>query len=103
VSAVAESPSSLAVATRTDQSVVVLTVEGVLDTSNSGALRDVIMKATLDEPSAVMVNVTALQVAAESAWSTLIGARWQLRTKPNVPIVLVCADRATRDGWYAST
>jgi len=97
VSAVAESPSSLAVATRTDQSVVVLTVEGVLDTSNSGALRDVIMKATLDEPSAVMVNVTALQVAAESAWSTLIGARWQLRTKPNVPIVLVCADRATRD------
>ena len=97
MSAVAESPSSLAVATRTDQSVVVLTVEGVLDTSNSGALRDVIMKATLDEPSAVMVNVTALQVAAESAWSTLIGARWQLRTKPNVPIVLVCADRATRD------
>ena len=95
--AVAESPSSLAVATRTDQSVVILTVEGTLDTSNSSVLRDVIMQAALDEPSAVMVNVDALSVAAESAWSTLIGARWQARTKPHVPIVLVCANRATRD------
>ena len=95
--ALAESPSSLAVATRTDQSVVFLTVEGTLDNSNSSALRDVIMQATLDGPSAVMVNVNALRVAEESAWSTLIGARWQARTKPDVPIVLVCADRATRD------
>jgi hypothetical protein len=66
VSAVAESPSSLAVATRTDQSVVILTVEGVLDTSSSPALRDIIMKATLDEPSAVIVNVSGLRVPAES-------------------------------------
>ena len=97
MSAVPESPSSLAVAKRTEQSLVVLTVEGALDTSNSGALRDVIMQATLDEPSAVIVNVSAMQVAAESAWSSLIGARWQLPTKANIPIVLVCADRATRD------
>ncbi len=97
MSAVAESPSSLAVATRTDQSVVVLTVEGVLDTSNAGALRDIIIQATLDEPEAVMVDVNALRVAAESVWSTLIGAHWQVRTKPDVPIVLICADRATRD------
>jgi anti-anti-sigma regulatory factor len=97
VSAIAESPSSLAVATRTDQSVVVLTVEGVLDNSSSAALRDIIVKATLDEPSAVLVNVTALRVPAESTWSSFIGVRWQVHTRPGVPIVLVCADRAARE------
>ncbi|MCV7102589.1 STAS domain-containing protein [Mycobacterium palustre] len=97
MSALAESPSSLAVASRTDESVVVLTVQGVLNNSNSAALRDIIMQATHGEPSAVIVNVNALQVPAKTAWSTLIGARWQAGTQPNVPITLVCADRATRD------
>ncbi len=97
MSAVAESPSSLAVATRTDQSVVILTVEGVLDTSSSPALRDIIMKATVDEPSAVVVNVSGLRVPAESAWSSFIGVRWQVHTRPAVLIVVVCADRATRE------
>ncbi|WP_231989752.1 STAS domain-containing protein [Mycobacterium sp. 852002-51057_SCH5723018] len=97
VSSLAESPSSLAVASRTDQSMVVLTVEGELNNSNSAVLRDIIMQATLEEPSAVIVNVTALQVPAKSAWSTFIGARWQVGTQPHVPIILVCTDRATRD------
>jgi anti-anti-sigma factor len=97
VSAVAESPGSLAVSMRTDQSAVVLTVEGVLDTANSAALRDTIVKATLDESSAVIVDVSAVRVSAESAWSTLIGARWQGLTKPDVPIVLVSTDRAARE------
>lgn len=97
VSSVAESPGSLAVATRTDQSVAILTVDGVLDTSNSAALRDHMLQATLDEPAAVIVNISALKVLAELAWSTFIGAHWQVRSKPNVPIVLVCAHRATRE------
>jgi anti-anti-sigma factor len=97
MSELAESPSSLSVTTRTDQSVVVLTAEGSLDAANGAALRDVIMQAILGEPSALIVDVSALRVLAESAWSTLIGARWQLRTPPPVPIVLVCADRATRE------
>ncbi len=75
----------------------VLTVDGVLDTTNCGALRDRIVEATLDRPSAVIVNINALQVLTESAWSTFVGAHWQLQTKPDVPIVLVCAHRATRD------
>jgi anti-anti-sigma factor len=96
VSSVADSPNSLAVAARTDQSVTVLTVDGVLDTNSSTALRGSIMKATLDEPSAVIVNITALRVPVESAWSTFIGVRWQMHTQPDVPIVLVCAHPATR-------
>ncbi|MCV7440941.1 sulfate transporter [Mycobacterium paraense] len=97
MSAVAESPSSLAVATRTDESVVILTVEGQLDASSSPALRDMIMKTTLDQPSAVIVNVSKLHVPAESTWSSFIGVRWQVHTRPDVPIVLVCADRAARE------
>ncbi len=96
VSSVTESPSSLAVVTRTDQSVTVLTVDGVLDTANCAALRDSIVKATLAEPLAVIVDITGLRVLADTAGSTFIGAHWQLHTQPDIPIVLVCADRATR-------
>jgi anti-anti-sigma factor len=97
VSAVAESPSSLAVATRTDDSVAVLTVGGVLDASNSGALRDSISKATLQEPSAVIVNISGLKVPAESAWSAFISAHLQLGTNVRAPIVLVSGDRTARE------
>jgi len=97
VSAVAESPSSLVIATRTDQSVAVLTVGGVLDSTHSTALRDAITKASLEAPSAVVLNVTALRVSEESAWSTFISARWQINNQPEVPLLLVCAHRATRE------
>ncbi len=96
MSAIAESPSPLDVVTRMDQSVAVLTVEGVLDTGNSTALRDSIVKATDDEPKAVIVNISALKVPAKSAWTAFVGARWQL-PHPDIPIVLVCSNRATRD------
>jgi anti-anti-sigma factor len=97
VSAIAESPSSLAVAARKEQSVAVLTVEGVLNASSTAALRDSITKTTLDDPSAIVVDVNALQVPAESAWSAFISARWQPDARPDVPLVLVCANRATRE------
>ncbi|OBH16662.1 STAS domain-containing protein [Mycobacterium sp. E3247] len=97
MSSVAESPSSLAAATRTDQSVAILTVDGALDTTNSAALRDHILQATLGEPAAVIVNISALKVLADSAWSTFIGAYWQIRSDPHVPVVLVCAHRGTRE------
>lgn len=97
VRSVAESPSSLAVATRTDQSVTILTLDGVLDTTNSVALRDHILQAVADEPAAVVVNISGLKVLAELAWSTFIGAHWQLRTKPHIPVVLVCAQRGARE------
>ncbi len=96
VSAVARSRGSLAVATRLDESVAVLTVEGVLDSDNSVALRDAIVKAVADEPSAVVVNVSGLRAPAPSAWSTLIGARWQV-ARPDVPVVLVSNHRPTRE------
>lgn len=75
----------------------VLTVDGVLDTDNAVALRERIIKAASEEPSAVVVNVSTLKVPAESTWTTFIGAHWQVPAKPHVPIVLVCTRRAARD------
>ncbi|MEY8014751.1 STAS domain-containing protein [Mycobacterium servetii] len=80
-----------------NQSVAVLTVDGVLDTANSAALRDAVVRTILDKPSALILDVTALRVPAESAWAAFIGARWQLHPGVDVPIVLVCARRANRD------
>ncbi|WP_205874570.1 STAS domain-containing protein [Mycobacterium camsae] len=97
MSAVAKSSSSLALASRTEQSVAVLTAEGLLDAKNSAELRDTITKATLDVPSAVIVDVSALQVPDDASWSAFVSARWQLDTRPDVPIVLVSSNRATRE------
>lgn len=97
VSAVANSRSSLAIAARTEQSLVVLTVDGVLDTANSSALVDSIMKATLEGPPAVIVDVTALRVPDQSAWSSLVGMHWQPDARLDVPLLFVCTNRATRE------
>lgn len=75
----------------------VVTVDGVLDTSNSTALSNSIMKATVDQPSAIIVDVTGLHVATESAWSALISVRWQIGAQPDIPIVLVCGHRPARE------
>lgn len=102
VSAIADSASSLAVASRTEESVVVLTVDGVLDTANSAALLDSIVKATRKGPPAVIVDVTALRVPEESAWSTFSGARWQHDGRPEVPLLLVCGNRSSREALQRS-
>lgn len=101
MSAVTQSPGPLAVATRLEETVAVLTVEGVLDADNSAGLRDSIVKSMVDEPSAVIVNVSSLKVRAQSAWSTFVGAHWQL-ARPDVPIALVCTRRATREALSRS-
>lgn len=97
MSALANTPSSVAVASRREESLVILTAEGVLDAANSAELRDSITEATLDVPSAVIVDVNALQVPDEAVWAVFLSARWQLDTRPDVPIVLVCGNRAARD------
>jgi anti-anti-sigma factor len=97
VSAIANSPSSLAIASRTEQSAVVLTVDGVLDTANSAALVDSILKATVEGPPAVIIDVTSLRVPEDSAWSLFLGARWQAGARPDVPLLLVCGNRTSRE------
>src|SRR2546421_12913914 len=73
-----------------------LTVDGVLDSSTYLQLRDAIIKAALDQPRAVIVNVDALDVPAPSAWAVFTSARWHTSTWPDVPILLVCSHPARR-------
>jgi hypothetical protein len=76
--------------------VYLLTADGVLDTSTYLHLRDAIIKAALDEPRAVLVDVNALDVPALSAWSVFTSARWHVSAWPDVPIVLVCGHAGRR-------
>lgn len=92
----AVAPSSLAIEVRAEQAAVILTAEGVLHAHTCAELRDSIIKTTNDLPSAVIVDVSALQVPEESAWSVFVSARWQLDARPDVPIVLVSTNRAAR-------
>lgn len=74
----------------------VLSVDGVLDGSTYRDLRDAVIKTALDEPRAVIVDVTELHVPAESAWSVFTSARWHVSIWPDVPVILVCRHAAGR-------
>lgn len=69
----------------------VLTIDGVLDDSTYIPLRDTIVKAALDEPRAVIIDVTGLNVRDDPAWSVFTSARFQISEWPDIPIGLVCA------------
>lgn len=88
---------TLNVAANAAGGVTVLRVEGVLDADSYIALRDRIIDAALDEPTAVVADVTDLRVPAESAWAAFTSARWIVSRWPQVPIVLVCEHTEPRD------
>lgn len=98
VSAVAANRTSkLAVSALSVRGTTVLTVGGLLDTTTYHALRDTIIKAALDEPAAVLIDVARLRVPAPSAWVVFTSARWHVCRWPEVPILLVCEDVACRE------
>lgn len=70
--------------------VAFVTVTGVLDGITYRVLRDAIIKAALEEPRGVIVDVNKLSVPAESAWSVFTSARWHVSIWPDIPILLVC-------------
>lgn len=82
--------SPLAVSVDTTRAACLLTVDGVLDSSTYLQLRDAIVKAALDQPRAVLIDVNNLAVPASSAWAVFTSARWLVDTWPAVPIHLVC-------------
>lgn len=70
----------------------VLRADGVLDGSTYRSLRDSVIKAALDEPKAVIIDVNGLVVPSPSAWSVFTSARWHVNIWPDVPILLVSND-----------
>lgn len=97
------SPSCLDVSAKTVGTTYLLGANGVLDSATYLKLRDIVIKAALDQPAAVLVDVSNLDVPAQSAWSVFTSARWHVSTWPDVPIMLVCerpemAATITRNG-----
>lgn len=83
--------STLVVSAAENIGASVLVLDGCLDSSTYLSLRDTIIKTALDEPSAVIIDVSALVVPAESAWAVFTSARWHVAQWPDIPIGLVCA------------
>lgn len=67
-----------------------LTVAGTLDATTYRPLRNAIIKAALDDPAAVLVDIADLQVPATSALTVFTSASWHVGRWPEVPIALLC-------------
>jgi hypothetical protein len=74
----------------------ILVVAGLLDSSSYRSIRDTLIKAALDEPRAVIVDVDHLSAPASSAWTVFTSARWHVSVWPDVPILLVCTEPRAR-------
>jgi len=83
-------PSQLTVKARNLGGACLLTAVGLLDSSTYLELRDAVIKAALNEPTAVLVDVNGLDVPAPSAWAVFTSARWYVSVWPDIPILLVC-------------
>lgn len=82
--------STLAVSADAVGSAVVLAASGALDASTYLRLRDTIVKAALEEPDAVIVDISGLSICTESVLAVFTSARWLVGKWPEVPVALVC-------------
>lgn len=83
-------PTPLAVFAEPRGDITTMRPRGVLDSRTYRPLRDSIIKTALEEPRAVIVDVSELEVPAESALAVFTSARWHVGRWPEVPILLVC-------------
>ncbi|MDT5255084.1 MAG: hypothetical protein QOD10_164 [Mycobacterium sp.] len=88
--------STIRIDVETQHDVPILVVGGILDSSTYRSLRDAVIKAALDEPLAVIVDVNRLSAPSASAYSVFTSARWHVSIWPDVPILLVCAQPQVR-------
>jgi len=69
---------------------------GVLDNSTYDQLRDAVIKAAMDRPAAVIIDIDGLDVRSDSALAAFTSARWQVPQWPDVVIALACGDAMLR-------
>jgi hypothetical protein len=81
---------TLTITTETRDATAVLRPSGVLNGLTYRSLRDVIIKTALEEPRAVVVDVTELSVPAESALVVFTSAKWHVGRWPEVAVVVAC-------------
>jgi anti-anti-sigma regulatory factor len=93
----ANDSARLTVFQRESAEIQVLRAEGCLDSKTYRLLRDAIIKSALDEPRAVVVDVTNLVVPSPSAWSVFTSARWHACQWRDVMIAIVCEHGTGRE------
>ena len=76
---------------------VLMQAEGSLDARTYLPLRDAVVKAALEQPEGVIVDVSRLSVDDSSAWTVFISVRRQLPDGVTVPLALVCENRCNAD------
>src|ERR1700756_376621 len=92
----AEPRSRIRIDAAPQHDVPILVMDGVLDSSTYRTVRDTVIKAPLDEPHAVIVDVNRLAEPSASACTVFNSARWHVSVWPDVPILLVCAQPQVR-------
>ncbi|OLF17243.1 STAS domain-containing protein [Actinophytocola xanthii] len=80
------------------QGALVLVPRGVLDSLTYGDLRSLVLKAAVDEPRAVIVDVDRLVVPDPSAYSLFSSLCTQLAQWPGVPLLVAAGDERRRAG-----
>ena len=90
-------PSDLRISATGVADACLLSIGGVLDDKTYVPLRDAIVKTALDEPRALIVDVTGLTVRNDPAWAVFTSARWQIAEWPDTPLGLVCAHEQGRN------
>jgi len=93
---VADSAPKIRVDIEHQRQVSTLIADGVLDGSTYRTLRDSVIKAAIDQPRGVIVEVNRLSVPSNAAWSVFTSARWHISIWPDAPILLVSADAERR-------
>ncbi|GGG25624.1 sulfate transporter [Rhodococcoides trifolii] len=72
-----------------------LTVRGVLDASTYLQVRSLVVKASTDSVTAVVVDIDGVAAPSGSAWAVLTSSSWLIRQWPGIPLLIVSssADR----------
>lgn len=92
-----ENRDRLMTAQLTRGSDVIITPRGVLDSVSYLLMRDSVIKAAVDGPRSVIIDVNGLTVPSSSAWVVFSSARWHIHQWLDLPTVLVCSAAETRE------
>jgi anti-anti-sigma regulatory factor len=75
---------------------IVMRLVGVLDARTYAQVRDEVLKAAVDAPAAVIIDIDGLEVRSDRGWSVFTSARWHVQQWPDVVIALACRDPLVR-------
>src|ERR1044072_9421611 len=76
---------------------LVVEADGALDAPSDGARRTVLVKAAVDEPRAVIVDLERLAVSGVTALALFCSVHDQVAQWPGVPLLLAAGDGAPRE------